>query len=332
MVSLMHIMVTAETIAPVPSGRPFPWSTSIRLSGLFLSLAALILFFATKAFANPEYREIEGHGGVPLNVVTAGDPDNPAILFIHGFSHSSLAFVRQFDSHLSEDFYLVSFDLRGHGLSGKPWSREAVGPSKVWASDVAAVMEATGVENPVLVGWSYGGFIVADYIRHYGDDDIAGINLVGSLGGLVIRSGEEETKAIDSVMELARKSRSFSPRENIEAAQLTAEEFYTPNMTEEERSEQFVQGLMMPSYFRRQMRSRKLDNRDVLEEITVPVLLTRGADDVAMSEIATDVLNEALSLSTLSLYPKTGHLPFYQEPERFNLELAKFRRKLSEEQ
>lgn len=324
-------MATKNIIASIAYNQACGRSAFIRWGGVAILLASLLLLIANQALANPQYREIEGHSGVPLNVVTAGDPDNPGILFIHGFSHSSLAFARQFESHLAKDFYLVSFDMRGHGLSGKPWDHEAVGPSKVWADDVAAVIEATGLENPVLVGWSYGGFVVADYIRHYGDDAIAGVNLVGSLGGLVQRSREEESKAVGSVVELARKSRSFNPRENIEAAELTAEEFFTPNMTEEERVEQFVQGLMMPSYFRRQMRSRNLDNSDVLEKFTIPVLLTRGADDLAMSEMATDALNEALPQSTLSLYLDTGHLPFYQKPERFNLELANFRRKLSEQ-
>ena len=32
----------------------------------------------------------------------------------------------------------------------------------------------------MLVAWSYGGFIVADYVRAHGDAGIAGIDLVGA--------------------------------------------------------------------------------------------------------------------------------------------------------
>ena len=35
-----------------------------------------------------------------------------------------------------------------------------------------------GSKQPVLVAWSYGGYIVADYLRAYGDTRIGGINLV----------------------------------------------------------------------------------------------------------------------------------------------------------
>ena len=45
---------------------------------------------------------------------------------------------------------------------------------------MAAVIDQTGLEQPVLVAWSYGGYIVADYLRAYGDAHIGGINLVGA--------------------------------------------------------------------------------------------------------------------------------------------------------
>ena len=48
------------------------------------------------------------------------------------------------------------------------------------ADDLAAVIEQTGLERPLVAAWSYGGFVVADYLRAYGDEAIAAINLVGA--------------------------------------------------------------------------------------------------------------------------------------------------------
>jgi pimeloyl-ACP methyl ester carboxylesterase len=45
---------------------------------------------------------------------------------------------------------------------------------------VAAVIDQTGLERPILVAWSYGGFIVSDYLREYGEARIGGIDLVGA--------------------------------------------------------------------------------------------------------------------------------------------------------
>ncbi len=154
-----------------------------RLVAYFLGF--LFAYTSCAAWAELTYREIEGYGGVPLNVIETGNKNGPGILLIHGFGQAAMAFRLQLDSDLANDFHIVAFDLRGHGLSGKPWQEDLVAPSEAWAGDVAAFISATNLENPVLVGWSYGGFVVSDYVRHFGLDGIAGINLVGSLGGLV---------------------------------------------------------------------------------------------------------------------------------------------------
>jgi pimeloyl-ACP methyl ester carboxylesterase len=39
-------------------------------------------------------------------------------------------------------------------------------------------MDATGIKRPVLAGWSYGGRIMADYLRIYGPGKLAGLNYV----------------------------------------------------------------------------------------------------------------------------------------------------------
>jgi len=284
-------------------------------------------------FANAElrYQEIEGYGGVPLNVIETGNPNGPAILFIHGFGQASLAFRLQLDSDLADDFRLVAFDLRGHGLSGKPWQTELVGPSKAWAEDVAAVITATNLEKPVLVGWSYGGFVVSDYVRHFGLDGIAGINLVGSLGGLAPRSPFPQSDDTARIMENSRKSRSLLFDENVEASLNTAIGFYTPNMTDRDKRAQFAMGLMMPSYAKRAMAARDLDNTDLAEGFNIPVLLTRGSRDMVMPANDTDAALNTLPDVELSLYDDTGHLPFYHHPERFNRELADFVREVSKQ-
>ncbi len=70
-------------------------------------------------------------------------------------------------------------DNRGHGMSERPVQPEHYVDAQLWADDVAAVIEQVDLERPVLVAWSYGGFIVSDYVRAYGTAEIAGVNLVG---------------------------------------------------------------------------------------------------------------------------------------------------------
>jgi non-heme chloroperoxidase len=284
----------------------------------------ITLTWSAIASADVEFMTVEGYGGVPLNVMTAGNPDNPAILFIHGMAQASQAFRLQFESGLADEFYLVAFDMRGHGLSGKPWQPELLGPSQPWAGDVATVMAVTGLDKPVVVGWSYGGFVVADYVRHYGVDNIAGINLVGSLGGLVPRSPFPQTDDVKEIMENSARTRSLNLLDNVIAAENVAASFYTDNMTDADKASQVAMGLMMPAYVRRAMAGRKLDNIDIAMQMTVPMLLTRGSDDLMMPDSDTTLALETLPNAILSFYPDTGHLPFFQRVDRFNNELSEF--------
>lgn len=295
-------------------------------------LTALVLFLLPwSANAELTYTEVEGYGGVPINVVETGNKDGLGILLIHGFGQASMAFRLQLESDLAEEFHIVAFDLRGHGLSGKPWQTELVGPSEAWAGDVAAVIAATGLENPVLVGWSYGGFVVSDYVRHFGTADIAGINMVGSLGGLVPRSPFPQTDDVAAIMENSRKSRSLLFDENVDSSLNTAIGFYTPNMTDLDKEAQFAMGVMMPSYVRRAMAARDLDNTDIAQRVGVPVLLTRGSEDLVMPANDTEVALQTLPDAKLSFYEDTGHLPFYHRVDRFNQELAAFVRQVNAE-
>ena len=83
------------------------------------------------------------------------------------------------NSDLADDYRLVAMDMRGHGLSDKP--REVYGDSRLWADDVNASIQTLSLDHPILCGWSYGSLVILDYIRHYGEDSISGVNIVGAI-------------------------------------------------------------------------------------------------------------------------------------------------------
>ena len=58
-------------------------------------------------------------GPLDIFTITAGNPANPAILFLHGYPTSSFDFYALFDD-LSQDYYVCAFDAPGYGFSSKP--------------------------------------------------------------------------------------------------------------------------------------------------------------------------------------------------------------------
>jgi pimeloyl-ACP methyl ester carboxylesterase len=104
---------------------------------------------------------VQGGGGLRLHVREWGKADGPPILFIHGLSQSHLCWAKQYQSSLAEEFRLVAYDLRGHGMSEAPLEPEHYSDGALWADDVAAIIDQLRLDRPVVVGWSYGGFVIS---------------------------------------------------------------------------------------------------------------------------------------------------------------------------
>jgi pimeloyl-ACP methyl ester carboxylesterase len=80
-----------------------------------------------------------------------GDP----VVLVHGITESAASFD-PVTVRLAETHEVISLDLRGHGESGSAGSYDLAS----MASDVAAVIAASGVVRPHLVGHSLGGAVV----------------------------------------------------------------------------------------------------------------------------------------------------------------------------
>jgi non-heme chloroperoxidase len=112
--------------------------------------------------------------GVAVHFVESGNPAGPPILFVHGISQSWQSWEKQLnDPWMLERFRMVALDLRGHGASQGAWGAfDTVcyndgtpgGTARLWANDIAAVISACRLSDLTLVGWSYGGAVVLDYL------------------------------------------------------------------------------------------------------------------------------------------------------------------------
>jgi pimeloyl-ACP methyl ester carboxylesterase len=123
---------------------------------------------------------VKGAAGVNLHVREYGKSTGIPILLIHGWSQNHLCWSKQYDSTLKDDARIVALDLRGHGMSDAPVQMDQYTDGEKWADDIAAVIDELALHRVILVGWSYGGYIILDYVLRKGQSKIAGINFVAA--------------------------------------------------------------------------------------------------------------------------------------------------------
>jgi non-heme chloroperoxidase len=289
-----------------------------------LTLSFALFFAAPAVIAAPSVEWVDGAGGVPLCVFEAGVPTAPAIVFLHGFSQSHAVFKRQYGGPLALRYRLIGIDLRGHGCSGKPWTLDAYSTPRVWAQDLEAVFKAKHVRRPLVVAWSFGAYIVADYVRTFGTHSLAGAVLVGSTAALLPpdvdpaakrRRAYSPSPPVDSGLELETAARDASTFVRLMAARPLDADLADIMRTA---------ALQLPAYASRAMTARELRNDDLVARFDLPTRFFVGAHDRANPPELMDQAAARLPRASVVRFAESGHSPFAEEPAAFNEALGAF--------
>ena len=277
----------------------------------------------TSAVAEGRSEKIVGGDGLTLTVYDAGRSGARPVVFIHGFAQNALTWDHQFRG-LEDRFRVVAYDLRGHGASEKPLDAAQYTDPALWADDLAAVIRSRGLDRPVLVGWSYGGYVIADYLRRYGDADLGGLVFVAA----VTKNGTEEAAAYltEDVLEIFPQVLAPDVRTSIAGTRALTKMFAGPRPEEWEIA--FGSAMMVPPAIRLAMFSRLLDNDDVLRGVRLPTLVVHGSRDRIVRVSSAEHTARTVPGAKLLVYEGIGHAPSLDAPARFNRDIAEFVRSL----
>ena len=266
--------------------------------------------------------KVVGGGGLNVAVYEAGNAAGPPIVFIHGFTGNHLSWQQQFSRPLFDDFRLVAYDLRGHGASDKPLDGSRYTDATLWADDLDAVIRAKNLDRPVLVGWSYGGYVIADYVRRHGDGRIGGLVFIGG----VTKQGTAEAAGFltDEVLALFGDVLSPDVGKSIAGTRELTRMFTHPQLRGGEWEIAYGSAMMVPPEVRLAMFSRVLDNDDVLAGIRVPALVIQGAADRIVRMSAAKHIASTIPGATLRVYEGVGHAPHLESPQRLGRDVAEF--------
>jgi non-heme chloroperoxidase len=268
----------------------------------------------------PSFERVVTPDGVAVSVGEWGNPAGPEILFIPGQAQSILSFKRQTESELARDFRIVSYDPRGHGLSDKPLDPVFYQDGKRWAEEARAVITAKRLRKPVVVGWSMGGRVLRQYLIHYGDGALGGINFLScrpiedpSVTGPASAAYHANTRA-----DLAGRIAA-----NIDFLRAC----YAREPDPRDLAEAIAFNFMVPLAVRDAIAGWATDPnavRKAFAKVTVPTLITHGRRDALILPHAAEMTAAVVKHATVSYFDDCGHSPFYEDAPRYNCELAAF--------
>ena len=266
--------------------------------------------------ATERIHTITGGGGVRLHLRDRGPEDAPAILFLHGWSQAHMCWQAQMDSDLARTHRLLALDLRGHGASDKPEDPAAYADGALWARDIAAVIETLGLHRPVLVGWSYAGRVIGEYLARHGDTALGGLMLAGAIPASGAARpdwmmGPESPGRMPGLVSLDQ------PR-CIDATVAFVRACTAEPLPPEVHDRFLAFNMLCPPHARRGLGIAESDTRPAYARVTCPAIVVHGALDRVVSPACAEEFARLMPNARIEIFDAIGHAPFIEAPERFN--------------
>ena len=231
------------------------------------------------------------------------------LLLIHGLGYARWGWEPVVDD-LARSFDVILFDNRGIGESDVP-----PGPytAAAMAADAAQVLDEAGVERAHVVGSSLGG-MVAQELALSRPERVDRLVLASTHPGAT-KAHPMPQRTVDLMTSGA------SLRQFVENA---LEPDPRPELVDRilEHRERTAQPF--DAWAAQAAAGAAFDAGDRLGALASPTLVQTGDGDVVVDPRNSELLAELIPDARVSVFPGTGHLFFWQEPQRFVRELEEF--------
>lgn len=261
-------------------------------------------------------RQVRSADGLHLAVRQHGNPDGRPVIFIHGYSQADLCWVRQVEDPALSHLRMVTYDLRGHGGSEKPLDPAYYQDGSRWAGDIAALIAALRLTQPVLVGWSYGGRIIGDYLRAHGSADIGGVVFVDAITA-------NDRGFYGSCNRMMKQMTDPDPAVAIDATRAFLRRCVHAPLDADVFEILLAANMMVPPQVRAAM-ARPADYDDLLAGLDRPTLVVHGREDQVIALAMAERIAALVPAAQTAILADTGHAPFLERPDTFNALLADF--------
>jgi pimeloyl-ACP methyl ester carboxylesterase len=250
--------------------------------------------------------------GARFDVLDEGT--GPAIVLLHGFPLAKETWNAQ-AAQLRSNARVVRFDLRGLGATSVtpgPYLMESL------ASDVAAVLDALGIERAIVAGHSLGGYVAFAFYRLFAERCL-GLGIVCSratadapdvAAARYTLADRAEGEGIAPVLE-AFVPRYFAPGIYATRPDLVARAQAIAERTDPRGAAAMLRGM-----------AERVSSEDLFAEIDVPVRVVAGTEDAFVAPPLLQAIAGGIRGAELDALA-CGHLPQFEAPDELGASLAR---------
>jgi 3-oxoadipate enol-lactonase len=233
------------------------------------------------------------------------------ILFLHAFPLNRSMWEGQITALLNEQrFRLVALDWRGFGESE---SSRTLTTMELLADDVAALMDALGMQQAVLCGLSMGGYVAFAFLRKY-PQRVSGLILADTKPDADTEEGKANRTKIAQLAEaqgpgavvdlqLPNLISNYTRQHHLEVEALVR------------RLAEAATGSGIAAVSRGM--AQRADSTDLLSQITVPTLVVVGEQDALTAPSVAQEYAAKIPGARFAVIPHAGHLSNLEQPEAF---------------
>jgi pimeloyl-ACP methyl ester carboxylesterase len=240
-----------------------------------------------------------------LRVKTQGNPNREKIVLVHGVG-ARLENWESVATFLEKEYFVVSFDLRGHGGSNKPHEEYSL---EIFVKDLNNLVDQLNITKFYLAGHSLGGMIAKKYTLDY-PHRVQRLAVLSSACGRT----DEQKAAVASRIELIANG--------IEGSHFatSVDRWFTPEFIEKnpELIKAYAERNAQNDPFCYASAYRVLagtDLIDVVQKINRPTLIATGEFDRGSSPSMAKTMHEKIEGSKLVIIPKLRHSILVEAPE-----------------
>ena len=238
------------------------------------------------------------------------NPESPqTLVFVHGWAETHKIWREQIE-YFKNEFQILSYDLRGFGLSSKPVYGYSLNTQ---ANHLHNLIQSLELQNYWLIGHSLGGMLTLQYCEKF----------IGEVrGGVLI----DTTSRIPVKVSTWRNLGTFFVSKTLRKIwQKSLETVRADNR------KTLMEGLLhdvdsVPLYVSAASGIAVLNSKVHLSGILCPILIIVGAEDSLTPVDLSEQMHQRLPNSQLVIIPDTGHMSFIEKPDEINSSITTFLR------